>query len=133
MKTSELLAAAPWYGWPIGSAVRVDGCTDVLRVVGYQHLRHRRGRQLRLRSVRGLAELTMSTASCVPVLEDNATAALLLARLWEHDTGWHTHDDEPPGYVAHISPAEQWHAPTRGEALALAALACLQNEPPAHR
>ena len=124
LTVAERVAAAPWWRWPIGCAVRTPGCADLLRVVGHQHVQ--RAPHLRLRvHARGLVELTMRATACAPALDDDATAALLLAALWAHDPEWHTHHDAE-GYVAHVDPRRgEWTAGVRGEALALAALACL--------
>jgi len=130
----DRVARAEWYRWPVGSAVRTTGCADLLRVVGHTQVQ-RRGAHLRLRVAvsRGEVQLTMAAAVCVPALDDHATAALLLAQLWEQDTAWHTHTH--PGacdqYVAHIDPElGEWCAGTLGEALALAALHCLPGGHP---
>jgi len=133
LNTEKRLAEAQWYSWPIGSAVRVPGSRETLRVTGHLMLAYRRGQQLRVRSASGLTEMRISAAVCSPVLEDNATAALLLARLWKNDAGWHVHTTDG-GHVVHIDPAlGEWTASTVGEAIALAALDCFQNEPPALR
>lgn len=129
MTVAERLGAAAWYGWPVGSAVRATGSRELLRVTGHLLLAFRRGPQLRLRSTNGITELRIGAGACVPALDDDATAALLLARLWHEDAGWHLHATEH-GHVVHIDPElGEWCAPTRGEALALAALACLPEHP----
>lgn len=128
---AEQVARAPWYRWPVGSAVRAGGCADLLRVVGHTQVQ-RRGAHLRLRVAvsRGEVQLTLATAACLPALDDHATAALLLAQLWEQNPEWHTHADAT-AFVAHVDPAVgEWRGPLLGEALALAALHCLPGDKP---
>lgn len=127
MTTEERVAASSWYEWPVGSAVRVAGSSAMLRITGHLMLAFRRGVQLRLRSLSGVTELRIGAANCVPALNDDATAALLLARLWRHDAGWHVHTFDGE-HVVHIEPElGEWKSAIKGEALALAALSCLNN------
>lgn len=125
------LASCGAYRWPIGSAVLVNGSPDRFRIVGHVERRHRHGAQLRLRSPRAAIELTISVGDCTPYLEDAATAALLLAALWELDSAWHTHQ-MADGYAAHIDPdIAEWRGATLGEAIALALVSVATCKTPA--